>query len=398
MTTFNIMPFFVEDAALPSANVLSEHQLSLLQDGDTSVVGIPVDASDTIGFVASLHNRFEILEARYWYNGVGTVTIESSLGGQFWEEHPVVYTSSYVAASGTFGTDGDWPRNLRVTHTVTTGSGQGFEFQVKNEPDQHGYWYDGSLDALPVDVNIDSEPTPIQIFNKSGATRDFFVLLDSYSGTDFGETTQLATVSGGPFYSLHGTGIRLPRDVAFNLGYMSGVTTSGSSFLLDTSSGTGVYYSPVFDLDGMNPLRAYLESSIPNDTEIDWSDSHEANGYVSMGVRLHHESPSGGWASGQLPAADDYLWGTLSGSLVFEHLINDTLLEINVGQSRYVQLAVQLRTGTLGITPVVSALGIEESLSVPAIPSNSYGVIFVKTQVDTYAAGDHANLLSFYFE
>ena len=248
MTKFSQYPLYVKNSGIPGSVDLSESSLSLLQDGNISSAGVPVGAGQKISVVASLQNRLDIDEVRYYYNNVGQVTIESSQDNSIWLSNNTTNFSGFVSASGVSSLLSS--KYVRITHQVTTGSGNGYEVVVVNKDTSHGYWFDGSLDRLGVDANEEAEISEAQVYNKSGLPRNFYALLDSISGPDLGNSVGVSTTSGGPFVFKRQSGIALPRDFSFSSGAVSGTLVSGSYLVLDLPTLYGTFHSPVFDLAG----------------------------------------------------------------------------------------------------------------------------------------------------
>jgi len=395
MTVFSLTPFVVKNSGVVGATLLTEHQLSTLQDGNTTSSGAPIDSPSTVSVIAELQNRYEISEIRYWNSGVGSVTIESSQNADVWDSLTSSYVSGYTLVSGSLDSFQYWPKNIRVTHQVTTGSGEGYELQIKNKGSEQGYWFDGEQEALPVDSSIEAEPSEIPVFNKTSSPKNIYCFIDTQDTSSSYSTLRLATSSGGPYYSVHETGVRFPRDYTFVSGQFSGTTTSGSNIILATYSGTGYYYSPVLDLDVLGPVRLYWEYYDESGTSIDWNDT-QTDSQSTAGVRLHHEPPSGGWVSGGSPDTTDSVWGTLSGTLEYAAVPNDSILEISVGQGRYFQTAFKLASTVSGSSPRIQSFGVEEALVLSGV--SSYTSLFAKTEVMSYVVGDHSNVITFYYE
>lgn len=393
MTAFNILPAILSNSGYPGDTLLSNTELATLQDGSIDSSGVSVSAG-VISIDASLFNRYEISEIRYYYTGDGTVQISTSQNKDVWDTHTVLSAAGYAYVSDFSGFD-NWPEYVRVTHTVTT-SAEVFEIQVINKEEEQGYWYDGSLDELEVDSNVDSTPSEIQIFNDSGKDRDIFCLIDVDSSVDSGDTVELSINSGGPYYGKYDKGIKSNREYLWADGVFSGALTSGTSVVMDPASGTGYYYSPVFDVTGMDPVRLYWEQTDDINSDIDWGT--EVDGSYTIAFRMYNAAPESPWTSGQAPSSTDPLWGTLSGSLQYTAAPNNTILEINAGQYNYLQLAVQFNTSVLGSSTSLDSLGLEEAVKVSNISTGSYKVLYAKTQVTEYSVGDHANILSFFIE
>lgn len=392
MTLFNISPSLVYNSLDPGSTTLSAIELIRLQDGFTNSNGVNISSPMIISVISELFNRYEVSRIRYYFSGSGTVSIYTSQNKDVWDEKSVVYGTGYAEVSAS-SLSGSFPKFVKVTHNIST-SATIYEVEVLNNEQKQGYWYNGLKDELDVDSNEESEPSEVQVFNKSGVDRDFYCFIDVNSSVDFGGSLKLGLSESGPFYGKYERGIKSNRDYLFSSGVFSGTVLSGTSVILNPSSGTGYYYSPVFDVSAFNPLRLFTEFSFGVQTSVDWVNNIDSDDTIAF--RLLGTPPNPPWVSGLSPDSDDPIWGSISGSLPYKYAPNNAIIDINIGQYRYLQFAVRLNSDIIGQTPILSSLGVEESLKISDIPNQSYKVIYAKTDVDGYSFGDSANVLTFF--
>lgn len=394
MTAFSILPVLVYDATYPGTVTLSEEQLQKLQDGYIDSNGVSVSTGTTISFICELYNRYQISSIKYYFSGAGSITIQTSQNKDVWDTHTTSSQVGYIEAVD-FSSFIDWPKYVRVIHSATEAS-QAFEIQVINKDEEHGYWIDGSLDELDVDSSAGSEPSEVQIFNTSRTTRDFYCFLDIGTSANDAADISLSLEESGTYYGRYEKGLKLSRDYAWTNGVLSGVVVSGTSLRLDPASGTGYYYSPVLDVNGLDPLRIFWEHEDSANTNIDFDDQNDSESTIKY--RLYDKAPEAPWSAGQSPNTTDPVWGSLSGTLEYSYVPNNTILPVNAGQYRYAQVVVKFNSDIIGDTSILSSLGVEEALKVSGVESNSYKSIYAKTDISSYSVGDYVNVLTFFIE
>jgi hypothetical protein len=392
MTKFNL-PFLVYNSLDIGSTVLSSVELSRLQDGNILSGGVSISPTSVVSLIVQLFNRYDLYNIQYYFSGSQNVSISISQNGDVWENKSVTYRTGY-AETGNISSNVNFIKFIKIVHTISTPSNI-FEIRIINDDSGNGYWYDGSKEELDVDSSGDSEASEVQVFNRTQSSKNFYCLIDIDSSTDSGSTIKLSTSSSGLYYGRYETGIKSNRDFNFSSGEFLDSVVSGTSVILDNSI-EGYYYSPVLDVTSYYPLRVFWESDSDLNTSVDQISSVDGSDTISY--RISNITPEIPWTTGNSPSATDPIWGTISGSLLYNNVPNNTILDINIGQYSYLQLAVRLNTSVSGQTPILNNLGVEESLCIENISSNSYKSIYAKTTVSGYSVGDISNILTFYIE
>lgn len=393
MTDFGLAPVVIRNAAVPGANTLTDAQLYKFSDGLTTTSGVLV--SGTIAIDAVLINRFRISEVRYYYSGPSAVSFYSSQNGDAWDALAFSTVAGYAVVSGALAGFYNWPSVVRVVQTDVTASSYGYELDIRTEGQDIGFGQDGLSSSVQVDCSVDAEASPIPIRNMTCLPRDIFCFVSDDSTNQMDETISMSTSVSGPYVSKWERGIQVPRDFSWLSGGFSGTQVNGSYIGLSPSSGTGYYYTPVFEVTGMLPFRAYWTSTLLSNTSIDWLS--QADDSSTMGVRWSLTSPVGVWAPGSLPEASDPLWGTLSGTLSYTPVRCATILPPNPpGCRRFFQAAVRLNSIVVGVSPLLMSVGIEEATVLSGVLSDQAGTLYVKTNVSSYARGNSSDILTFF--
>jgi hypothetical protein len=393
MTTYRLSPALLKNSGEVGAIELPVDWISKLSDGNTSSDGIAVTTTGTISVDVDLFCRYDISEIRYYYSG-GNVSIHTSQEGQGWQEQPIVDKAGYLVTSGTGGFFVNTPRFARIKHSVSTGTQYGYEIEVYNRDVSQGFGANGTDSSVVVDSNADSEVSPIQVYNKSGQTRNYHCFIEETTDNDYDDSVALSDSYSGSFYSRYEKGVDIPRDFSWSTGSFVDTAISGSSIILSVVSGTG-YYSPIFDIRNLNPVRMYWSWSGNSQTSVDNID--QVDDSLTIGLRSSGSVPIAPWSSGVLANPSDTKWNIVDGSLSFSPVSNNVILEPYIGQNGYVQIRVRLNSFVSGSSPEVSRVGFEEATTISGIPNMSYGTVYAKTNMSSYVVGESINLLTFFF-
>lgn len=396
MPRYKYDKFALKNSGLPGYTTVTETDIQKLVDGNTSSNGLVISYPDQVSFDIDLFNRYELSEVKYFFTGASSIEFQSSFDGSYWESIQHLNYSGYSSVSGTFGAGSFlWPQKLRIKHKPTSGSSSSFEVEVWTRGGKLLYGYSGLDTSVAVDGNADSEPSPVIIKNNSGKDRVVYVLIDTVSSNDYNSLSLSSTVSG-IYYKKYQSGMQQPRDISFSTGEFFNTTQSGSSIILFQTTTSGYYRSPVYDLYGAGPVRVYWESYNESGTKIDSISSQDTA--PTIGVRYYNVVPESPWTSGSAPNSSDPYWGTISGTLMFKQVVNDSLLEINVGQRRYLQFEVWFSSPVSGTSSRLNALGFEEAINVGQVSSGDNIVVYAKTNVSSHPGSTFSNILTFYHE
>ena len=396
MPKYRYDKFILTNSGLPGYITVTGTNLQKLVDGNTSSNGFSISYPDKASFDVDLLNRYELSEVKYFFSGSSTVEFQSSFDGTYWETLQHSNHSGYSSVSGTFGNSAFlWPQKLRIKHEPSSGSSTSFEVEVWTRDGKLLYGYSGLDTSVDIDGNAESEASPIVIRNNSGKERAVYALIDTISSNDY-ESLSLSSTVSGEYYKKYESGTQQPRDIPFSSGEFSGTTQSGTNVILLQTTTSGYYRSPVYDLYGRNPVRVYWSCYDEAGTSIDSIGNQDV--VPTIGVRHHNTSPVSPWVDGSSPDSADPYWGTLSGTLSFRQVVNDSILEVNVGQKRYLQLEAWFKTPASGTSSRLTALGFEEALGIGVIPPGENAVFYAKTSISSHPGSTFSNITTFYYE
>ncbi len=365
----------------------SVEELKLLVDGDTDSAGITLSSGNIINIVCDLRNRFNISSIKYYYSGSGSVSISISETYGTWVAVP---TTSFIGGVCSFSS-GYFPQQVSITHNVPSGTSNIFEIEIYNEDQNILFGSGGTFDSYGIDTTGEHK-TIVDIYNNTNTEKDICIFVDSVDDS-VEDLIRLSLVESGPYVAKRAFGLCFPNNFSWDSGQHINTCTDTNGYLsLSSPSISGTYYSPVFYVGLYKDIRFYWNSYSASAGDIDYS------GYVDgrncLGLRYHFFPPSGTWHDGSLAETYDSYWSTTVGSLEFNPIPNDTIIELR--NYSYMQFMLTV-TGTPGNYPYVTRVGIEAPLTVSGVMGNSYKSIYVSTISGT-ASGKTTNLLCWYKE
>lgn len=371
--------------------VISEFDLAVFSDQDTTVSGIEIFTGETLSIICDLSARYSLDTVSYYRTAATTETV-SIFGRQGPDDvwSTIAVTDSGTTLSGNLGSLDNKYKSIRVTHAVTAGSARAFELEVFTDDQEVLFGLSGNNTKFGIDAGTEQLTTEsIPIFNPDDIPHDFFQLLD---GGDVDSSGLLmATTSGGPFFGLYESGISVPDDFPFSSGSFDNTVESAGTVVL-VSGVAGFYYTPVIDVALIDGRRLFWEATVTGTNEIDEFVSIDSE--PTIGVRFSDTAPiDGGWVSGQI--STDSNWHVTTGALVFVPVVNNTILEPRY--QRYFQARLEFTGPGGGLTPILKGVGIEEGLKLSINPGENKP-IFVKSTFTTQLPSQETALISWYFE
>lgn len=370
--------------------VLSQPQLLQLSDG-TTVSGVLVPDGEVAVVSGEFQNRFVLSEVRVWHDQ-GTISISSSMDGVVWGSLSTEVYPGYTTVSGALLAFDNWPKYITVSHSASGAPASLNEIEIQG--------FSGGVEegtpVVDVDSSVFHEVTEVVLRNSSSSSKYVYCAIDADAVAAGGQTFDIATTSGGPFYSLRQRGFSCPRDYGWASGEFDDTTISGSYIILLGAASSGTYTTPVVDTQAYNPLLAYWNHYDESGTSI--TSSNGFTDKLTVRVRSSNHSPTGPWVSGQSPDTTDFLWGSASGTLQFSTVSLNDLLTVSVGQYRYVQMQAVFVSDTPGYSSRLLSIGAEEVLPLGSVTPGSSVSAFVQTTSSGYARGQSSALTTFFFE
>ncbi len=381
-----------------TGKILTAAQLTSLTDGNATTSGVGVGAGEVLSVVCDLGSRYDLAEFRYYRTRatVDTITVEArQVNSGDWTTLTTTTSGTTLTSAAISGVDKY--QYLRLTHRATTGSGTAREVEIYTDDSQVLYGSDeqGRLSSVHIDTGTDTlAPAAVLLYNPDYVAHDFYVLLDP-SDTD---SAHYAVASGisETYYPMFNTGISQPTTYAFTTGTLSGTRIVSNTVMKAINTSTsGVYFSPIMDLNGIEGRRFFWTSTLSGVNALDVG--RQLDNLPTVDIRLSNTLPtlSGGaaWSSGL--TSPDGNWSVVSGSIPWVPTPNYTILDPTY--KRYFQARVEFRSTTSGSTPILTALGIERAFKVN-VPALGSAPIYVKSTTTTNRKGSPTTLTSWYFE
>ncbi len=372
---------------LGNTRSLTEEELSSLTDGVVSSGTLFLLSGEEAIMTCDLNDRYNLDSFKYFYSGDGDITMSVSESQDVWSSVAYSIISGGVQSS----LDGYSPRWLKVSHNVTTGSGDLYEIEVYNDDANILFGPTGNFSTYGMDASGETS-VPISVYNPTDSVRDMNVFVGEGVETEADNFIQAGFTSGGTFYPKREYGLYLPRDFSWDSGSHTGTINNSGYLTLSGASTSGTYYSPVFYIGAYPNSRVFWEYSLADGGYVDYRNTLDSESCV--GFRRYNYSPTGAWIDGSMPDDDDPIWSTLSGSLDFTSVTNNSILDIR--NNYYVQFVLSV-SGTQPSPPYLSKLGVEGSLTLENVPSGGFKDIYVSSVSGT--VGDKtANLICWYRE
>lgn len=370
-----------------STRSLTEGDLNGLTDGAVSSGSLFLLSGEEAVVVCDLNDRYNLDSFKYFYSGDGDITMSVSESQDVWS------SVSYSAISGGVQSslDGYSPRWLKVSHDVTTGSGNMYEVEVYNDDANILFGPVGNFPSYGMDAS-GGVPSAVAVYNTTTSVRDMNVFVGEGVDTEADNYIQAGFTSSGTFYPKREYGLYLPRDFSWDSGSHTGTINNSSYLTLSGVTTSGTYYSPVFYTGAYPNGRVFWEYSLADGGYVDYRNTLDSESCV--GFRRYNYAPTGAWTDGSMPDDNDPIWSTSSGSLVFNSVTNNSILDIR--NNYYVQFVLSI-SGTQPSPPFVSKLGIEGALILEDVPSEGFKDIYVSSVSGT--VGDKTtNLICWYRE
>lgn len=385
--SYNLAPINIITAASGSKSI-TENELEALSDSITDSGGPSIAATETLIVECDLKARYNLDDAFYHRTAATTETITVSVrqsNNEDWKSLPYTDNGSVlsIALSGTE----DRYRFFRVQHYVSDGTATAHELEIFSSDEEILYGSSGQYNNFDIGSGVvDIVTTSVDIYNTDSVAHDIYVLLD---GDDTDSLSLELSSDGNTYYELYETGKSIPSTFSWASGSFSGTEVSGDTVTLVPSSGTGAYYTPVLDLDGIEGRRLFWKATVSGTSKIDES-SLDSN-VPTISIRQSNTAPESPWTDGQI--SNDSNWSLVSGTLPFESVDNNTILEPR--NYRYFQACVQLTGGD--DIPVLEAVGIEEGLKL-SVPPKSSEQVYVRVTSNTVSNSGLTNLITWYLE
>lgn len=364
-----------------------EESLYKLSDGLTTISGITVSGGSTLAVICDLQSRYLIDNIVYYRNQNNSETV--NIQGKQNEADPWITlqkSSNSTTVSGSLTNQENKYRFIRVLHTVGTGTSSVYELEI-NSSDVGLTFVSDASGTVSIDTGTEPlEFTAIPITNNDDEDQTFYVLADPEEPNS--NLISISNSSSGPFYTIYQNKISVPSTYPFSSG--SFTNTSVVSSAVETSSTTGVYYTPVLDINSLSGRRIFWRAENFPPSEIDLASS--VDNFPTIGIRMSNTAPSDpGWASGTI--SNDSLWSVVSGTLPYVSVVNNTILDYN--SRRYFQAKIEFHKQTT--SPRLLEIGVEAGVSL-SIPSHEARDIYVKSISTTYQSNRITGILSWFFK
>lgn len=345
---------------------LTESQLSELTNGSVDTGGVTLSGGDEIILLCELYNRYNLDSCRYYRSGSDNVQVEVADSDGVWYTLSTSVSSDYVEVDLTTYN----PRWVRITHNVST-SYNVYEVEIYSAGSNILFGSSGEADSYGMD-RTGNTIQAVQVFNNTDSVRNIHVFIEDDSSTVGDDLLSIGLTSSGTFYSKHEFGLNFPNDFDWNNGVHSGtIVTSSGHLTLSGVSTSGIYYSPVFDTTGYEDCRFFWEQDNNSGSKVDFISSIDSE--ECFGVRQYNIPPSGGWSSGTMPSELDPEWSISIGSILFEPLPNNTILELR--NNKYVQFVVTL-SGV--VSPHIYKAGVECPVTISGVYPGSYKDVYLQ--------------------
>jgi hypothetical protein len=357
---------------------LDAESLGKLTDGERHLQSVDLSPGDTAELIVDLGNRFDLDRIDYYYIGSSSISISVAESFDVWH----ALSLSTIVSGTTASIENYNPRWVRVTHQSPGSSSSIFEVEVYNNDSNilFGHYGDFSIYSMDYTGSVVQE---ISLYNPTNQEKDIKVFIEDDNSSVADEAVGISISQFGPFTYKRDKGVSLPSSFSWTSGSLDNLTVSGTFLCLDPPNISGSYYSPVFYTGLYDNIRFYWSASVPEGGKIDFLSSVDSE--ESFGVRRSNIPPSNPWSDGQL-AEHDSLWSTSSGSLLFEPVPNNSILELR--DRDYLQFTVTI-TGSYLFSPCLLSAGVEDALVVSGVPSQSYKdfYVLVSSGTDTQTAG-----------
>ena len=391
--TYNIGKYrriYAETGAYKS---VSQEDLQLLVDGDTSVTGIDV-SSETLALICDLGSRYRVSRIVYHRDEATSESIQ--LWGRQgptedyeWESISLTTVeSTYVEID--LSSVASKFRELRLRHAVSTGTSTVYELEVFASDRDVEFGYSGEYEKMSVDsgqcVNV---VEGIPLFNPTTSPQTFYALLDADDADSFGVKTSLT--SSGVFAGVYERGVNIPADFPWGNGSFVSTAISGTSVALASGTLSGKYYTPVIDISGLDGRRFFWDATLSGSNVVD---SPSVDSVFTVEIRLDNTMPSDiGWSSGQL--SDDSNWSLASGTLPFIPIDNNHIFSSDYFD--YFQACVTFDSTVMWETALLNSIGVEEGLAF-VIPAKDSATIYLHSSHQDHYTGRETGLLTWFFE
>lgn len=364
---------------------LSEVQLENLTNGIVSSSGISLSGGDEIQIVCDLFNRYSLDTCKYYYSGDGSVIVEVAESYNLWSIVSSTAGSGFVEIPLSEYT----PRWIRITHNISS-SAEVYEVEIYNSDSNILFGFSGNFSSYGLDASGDTIQA-VQVFNSTDCFQDINILIDDDLDEAGDDLLSVGLSSSGPFYSKHERGLCFPDDFEWDKGVHNETMTTVSGHLTVSGVSTsGTYYSPVFNIIGYNDCRFFWEQDYNQGSKVDYVSSVDSEN--CFGVRMYHLPPSGIWLNGEMPSESDLEWSLETGSLLFESVPNNTILEFR--DRSYIQFTITL-SGV--VSPHIYKAGVETPLTVSGIGSNQYKEVYLQMNTAS-TTGSQLGLICWYRE
>lgn len=372
---------------------LTEAELELFVDGDTTVSGVPV-AGETLAIICDLGARYRLDELIY-YREAATLESVTIFGKQgtavdyLWEE--VSFSGVGNVLTVDLASLSDRYEFVKVVHDVSLGTATVYEIEVFTQDGEILFGETGQETAFSVDSGTDTlTPERVTVWNPDDTTHTFKILLEGEDEDSAG--LSIGLTSSGAFDALYESGLAVPDDFDWPNGLFVNTEEQNDTVILTAGQTSGFYYSPVMDISSLSGRRLFWKSTTSGTSEID--EQASVDSISSIGVRFSNTMPTEpGWISGQLSI--DSLWAISSGTLSFDPYDNNHIL--NPQYFNYFQVRLEFFGETSSQTPILEKVGIEQALSIDIAPQE-FGEFYVKSSHGDHTVGREAALLTWYFE
>lgn len=375
----------------PGYKTLSETDLEVFSDGDTTVSGISFSGENVL-LICDLGARYD-LDGVVYYRQAATTETTVFYGRQGeGAEYPwalLSYTEDGQEVAVDLRESENKYRFIKVVHSVSEGTAVAFELEVITSVEEIMFGTVEGVSKLAVDSGTSNATTEeIPIYNPDSVLHEFFCLLDS-QGVD--SSGLLLGTSSGTLFGLHETGLSVPDDFPFASGSFNNTVVSSGTIVLQSGT-SGFYYTPIIDIDSFEGPRLFFEATVTGTNKID--ESGNIDNVPTIGVRLSDSAPvNGGWVSGQL--STDSNWDVVSGTLSFNPMENGRILE--PWHPRYFQARAEFSGPGGGESPILLAAGVEEGHKLTISGGGSQSV-FIKSTYGDHFMGREAALFVWYLE
>ena len=233
---------------------LNEEEMSSLTNGDTSYGDLFLLSGEKASIICDLNSRYSLSSFKYYYSGDGEVSMSVAESLETWNTVP----HSSIVGGIQSPLSGYSPRWLKVSHEVTTGSGNMYEVVVYNDDSAILFGPSGSFSSYSLDAS-GTQSDSVAIFNSTASIRDINVFVGEGVETEADNLMSVGITSSGIFYSKREYGLHLPRNFSWDSGRHINTIDSSGHLTLSGTSTSGTYYSPVFNADVYKNSRVFWD-------------------------------------------------------------------------------------------------------------------------------------------